>query len=127
MRKTLVTTVVVAVVMTGVVLAGELITTQSKDVTSKDVPLKFVLEKTTWDGTDINIWGTVKNTEKTKYRYVKVIFTAKDADGKFIGRQSWYTEPLEIGEGQVGYIEDKHIRCEKRKPSQIEYSVIGEK
>ena len=81
MRRTLLTIAVLAVALSGAALAAE-----SKDETSKDIPLAFVLEKTNWDGDDINIWGTVKNTGKDKYKNVKVVFTVRSADGAFIGR-----------------------------------------
>jgi len=107
-------------------LAAEIIITESADVTSKDLPLKFTLEKTTWRRDHIYIFGTVKNTGTTKYRYVQVIFTVKDAEGKFIGRRTVFVSPFDIGPGQVGYIEGSFVECEGRKPSKVEYSVIGE-
>jgi hypothetical protein len=118
--------IIVVVFPINAVNAAELITTQSADVTSKDLPLKFVLEKTTWDRDDILIWGTVKNTGSAKYRIVKVIFTVRTPKGEFIGRKTWHVEPNEVGPRQVGYIEKKFVECEGRKPSKIEYSVIGE-
>ena len=124
MRRILIT-ILLAVSMTSAAFAGELFATRSKDMTSKDISLKFVLEKTTWDEEDVLIWGTVENTGTAKYRAVQVVFTVRDARGKFIGRHTWYVEPDEIGPEQVGYIEQKHVYCEGRKPSQIEFSVIG--
>jgi len=126
MRKILIA-VLGAILLTSGVFAGQLLVTKSKDVTSKDIPLKFTLEKTTWDGDDVKLWGTVKNTGNVKYTSVRVIFTARDAKGKFIGRNSWYIDPTDIGPGQVGYIEDKFVQCEGRRPTSVEFSVIGEK
>ena len=127
MLRTLFIAVIVAATLSSVVFAGEVIATKNKDVTSKDVPLKFVLEKTVWDGEDINIWGTVTNKEKTTYRNVSVIFTVKDADGKFIGRKGWFVEPDTVGPNQVGYIEKKFVSCEQQKPATVEFSVVGDK
>ena len=119
--------VLLTMILSLVCVAGELIVVKSKNTTSEDIPLQFKLEKTKWDGDKIKIWGTVKNTGKIRYEYVKVIFTVRDSKGKFIGRNSWYAEPNTIGLGQVGYIEDDFVECEGRKPSKIEYSVVGRK
>jgi hypothetical protein len=125
--KRIVCSVIVGILVAGVVVAAQPVVTRSKDITSKDIPLKFKVEKTTWDGTDIRIWGTVKNTGQVKYRSVKLIFTTKDAHGKFIGRNSWFADPSEMESGQVGYIEDKFVECDGARPALLEYSVIGEK
>ena len=109
----------------SVAVAGEIIVTQSTDVTSKDVPLKFELEKTVWDGQMVHIWGKVSDAGSTKYETVRVVFTAKDASGKFLGRRTWFVDPSDIGPGQVGYIEDKFVDCDGQKPSKIEYSVVA--
>ena len=95
------------------------------DVTSEDIGLTFQFEKTTFDGTNPNFWGKVTNTSKQKYEYVKVIFTAYDNNGEFLGRHTWFCEPSEIGPGQVGYIEDKFVRTEGRRPVRIVPKVIG--
>lgn len=111
----------------GVVCLGaEVISTKSKDSTSKDIPLTFTMEKTTWDGKDINIWGKVRNSGTATYKHVKIVLTAKDERGEFLGRNSWTTEPDELGPGQVGLIDSKFVECEKRKPAQIEFQVIGD-
>jgi hypothetical protein len=125
--KTALVSIVMVVLVACAAIAAQPIITKSKDVTSKDIPLTFKLEKTTWDGSDIRVWGTVKNPSKTKYTSVQVIFTAKDGNGNFIGRHTWFTDPSEIAEGQVGYIEGDFVDCDGKQPTVLEYSVIGEK
>ena len=105
--------------------AEELVVVKSKDATSKNIPMQFTLEKNTWDGDNIKIWGTVRNTSKESYECIKVIFTALGVKEEFIGRKACGTEPGEIGPEQVGYIEGDYVECEGRRPSQIEYAVIG--
>lgn len=107
-------------------VAAEVVVVESKDQTSKDLKLKFELEKTTWDDETLNIWGTVENTGKVKYKYVQVIFTCKDKNKKFLGRNTWFVEPEDIGKGEVGYIEEKFVETEGRKPAILEWKVIGE-
>lgn len=107
-------------------VAAEVVVVESKDQTSKDLKLKFELEKTTWDDETLNIWGTVENTGKVKYKYVQVIFTCKDKNKKFLGRNTWFVEPEDIGKGEVSYIEEKFVETEGRKPAILEWKVIGE-
>lgn len=109
------------------VIAGELISVKSKDVTSMDIPIRFILEKTTWREGKVAIWGAAKNNSTGTYNFVRVIFTVRDDNGNFIGRNTCYAEPSSIGPNQVGYIEDGHVDCEGRRPSIIEFSVIGVK
>jgi hypothetical protein len=106
---------------------SEVIVVESKDVTSKDIPLKFELQKTTWDGGQgmIRIWGKVSNDSKTPYEFVQLSFTAYDKDGKFIGRKQWVCNPANVGTRQVGYIDDDFIETEGRKPFKIEFKVLG--
>ncbi|MGK0291448.1 MAG: hypothetical protein ACI86H_002916 [bacterium] len=103
--------------------AGELIVIKSKNKTSTDISLEFVMEKTRWDGEDINVWGTVKNTGTKTYKMVRVMFTARDKNGRFIGRNDRFTDPKTIGPGQVGYIVNKHIECDRRRPKILEFKV----
>lgn len=113
----------------GLANAGDVVVVESKDHTSKDIGLKFELEKTTWD-TDIKtlkLWGTVENTGEVKYRSVQVIFTARDKNKEFLGRNSWFVAPDNIGHEEVGYIDDKFIETEGRKPAIVEFKVVGEK
>ena len=120
-------TAIALVLIVNVAIAAQIITTKSKDVTSKDIPLQFKLEKTTWDGDYIRVWGTVKNTGRANYHFVKIVFTAKDAQGKFISRTSQYADPYDIEPGQVGYLEGALIECDGTRPAALEYSVLGQK
>ena len=104
---------------------GAVVSIKDKDKTSKDIPLKFELQKTTWDGDDINIWGKVKNTGSKPYKYVQVVLSAYKGS-KFIGRNIWCVTPRTLKKGNVGYLDKVHVYCEKRKPTRIEYKVLGE-
>lgn len=106
--------------------SAELIVVESEDQTSKDLPLKFELEKTTWEFDTFQIWGKVENTGKAKYKFVRVTFTCKDKDKKFLGRKSWFVDPSEIGKDEVSYIEGSHVETEGRKPAIVEWKVTGE-
>jgi hypothetical protein len=105
---------------------AETVFAPSKDQTSEDLPLKFVAEKSKMSETgSFEISGTIKNTGNITYRQVKVIFTAFDSSGKVLGRNSWYAEPSTIKPNQVGYIEEKFVSVEGRKPAKVEWSIIG--
>ena len=107
-------------------IADKIIVIKSEKKTSNDIPLEFILEKTKWDGKDIWIWGAVENSTSKTYENVKVIFTLKGRAGKFIGRKSWNTDPPKIKPGQIGYIEEQYVRCERRKPYYLEYNVTDQ-
>jgi hypothetical protein len=113
-------------VTTVIAVAEKIIVLKSEKKTSNDIPLEFILEKTKWDGTDIWIWGSVENTASNTFENVKVIFTVKGSAGKFIGRKSWDTDPPRIKPGQIGFIDERFVRCERKKPSYIEYNVTAE-
>lgn len=100
----------------------------SSDATSKDVPLKFVAQKTGWndDWKFIAIWGRVENSSGVAYRLVAVTFTAYDSKGKFLGRVKMPSDPMDLGAGQVGYLNEVAVLCEKTRPSKIEFKVTGE-
>jgi len=104
--------------------AAEIIQLKNKLTTSNDVPLSFVLEKSTFDGSKTRVWGAVHNNTNETYNRLRVSFTVRDKSGKFLGRSSWSLEPDTVGPGQVGYINDKFIECEGRRPSTIETSVM---
>jgi len=103
---------------------GAVVSIKDKDKTSKDITLKFELQKTTWNGDDIYIWGKVKNKGSKTYDAVTVTFTAYKGS-KFIGRENWRIEPSTLKKSQIGYIDKKYVKCEKRKPTRIEYKVMG--
>ena len=125
MRKVFFLTMMTVAFIATIVLAENLVVVSSSDKTSKDIPLKFELEKTVWDGEDLKVWGVVSNNSNGSYKFVKVIFTARDYEDRFIGRQSWHVDPSGIGQNEVGYIEGKHIGCEGRRPDRLEFSVVG--
>jgi hypothetical protein len=100
---------------------------RGEDKTSADIPLLLELEKTMWTGTDVRLWGTVRNRGATSFRFVRVILTARDSRGQFIGRNTWFAQPSAVGPGQVGYIEGVFVECEGRRPAVIEFSVVGER
>jgi hypothetical protein len=104
----------------------EIAVVKSSAQTSSDIPLSFTFEKAKWENNKLYIWGTVKNTSNRTYKFVKVVFTVKDKDNKFISRRSWYVDPTTIEPGKVGYIENHHVECEGKRPAKIEYSVLGE-
>ena len=103
---------------------GAIISIKDKDTTSKDIPLKFKLQKTLWDGEDVYIWGKVKNKGTKTYKFITVTFTAYKGS-KFVGRDNWCINPGTLKKGNVGYINKKFVNCEKRKPTRIEYKVMG--
>ena len=107
-------------------IAAQIIVTKSEKKTSKDIPLEFILEKTKWDGKDIWIWGVVENTTQNTYEQVKVIFTVKGSSGKFIERKVYDTDPPKIKPGQIGYIDEQYVRCERKKPYYLEYNVTSD-
>lgn len=107
-------------------IADKVILIKSKEKTSNEIPLEFILEKTKWDGKDIWIWGAIENSTSKTYEKVKVRFTAKGRAGKFIGRKVWDTDPATIKPGQIGYIDEQYVRCERKKPYYLEYNVSGE-
>jgi len=94
--------------------------------TSRDLPLTFICEKTQWDGKDTTyIWGKVVNNSSICYDSVKVIITAEDVGCGFLGRNSWYCEPDEIGVKECGYLEKKWIETDK-KPDKFIFKVVGD-
>lgn len=97
---------------------------RSDEKTSKDLPFTYEAEKTSMDGTGVRLIGTVKNTGQSTYRYVKVTFTASKGYGAFIARDYTYTDPNEIGPGQVGYVE-MWINTDGVKPDSIKWSLTG--
>jgi hypothetical protein len=68
----------------------------------------------------------VENTTQNTYDNVKVIFTVKGSSGKFIGRKVWDADPSKIEPGQIGFIDGKYVRCERKKPYYLEYNVTAE-
>lgn len=97
---------------------------KSQDATAEDLPLTYSAERTEVERTGVLLMGTVKNTGKIPYRYVKVTFTVKKSSGGFITRDVAYTDPTDIGPGQVGYI-DKWIDTGGEVPGKIEWSITG--
>lgn len=98
--------------------------TKSQDRTSKDLPLAYVEQQTTFDGSRVQMVGTVKNTGGVAYKWVKVVFTASRSSGGFIARNYTYAEPKEIDPGQIGFIECS-IDVAGEKPGKIEWNVMG--
>jgi hypothetical protein len=68
----------------------------------------------------------VENTTQNTYGNVKVIFTVKVSSGKFIGRKVWDADPSKIKPGQIGFIDGKYVRCERKKPFYLEYNVTAD-
>ena len=97
---------------------------KSQDRTSKDLPLAYVEQQTTFDGSRVQMVGTVKNTGSIAYEYVKVMFIASRSSGGFIARNYTYAEPKEIAPGQIGFIEC-NIDVAGEKPGKIEWIVMG--
>lgn len=105
---------------------GEVIIEKSKDKTSGDVPLNFVLQKADWKYDGYAIWGKVVNDVDDKtYENVGIIFTAYDAEGKFLGRAQGSVGPTTIGEGEVGYVNATSIDTSHFLPAKIEWKVIS--
>lgn len=107
-------------------LYAEVTAVESKNKTSADIPLKFDLEKTEWTPTvkKLQIWGTVRNTGKKTYPFVTVIVAAYDAAGKFLGRDTLYSEPSMIKPAQVGYV-NSFLNTGEQIPAKLEYTVSG--
>ena len=106
--------------------AAEIIVVESKETTAADIPLSFELQKTTWNDEKVRIWGKVTNSGKATYKFVKVIFSSFDKDGKFLGRDTWHCDPDVIGPKQVGYVDDRFLETEGRRPAKIEFRVLGD-
>ncbi len=103
----------------------EVIVVEAVEKTAADIPLKFEVQKTTWKYGRLYIWGKVSNPSDTVFDFVRVNFTCTDKAGNFLGRGTWHCDPYLIGPKEVGYIDDKHLETEKRKPAKVEYKVVG--
>ena len=97
---------------------------KSQDRTSEDLPLSYVEQKTTFDGSAVDMVGTVKNTGSVPYEWVKVVFTASKSSGAFIDRNYSYSDPKEIGPGQIAFVECR-INTNGEKPGKIEWTLMG--
>jgi hypothetical protein len=98
---------------------------KSQDQTAQNLPMEFIVEKSEIKFDSLRVWGTIKNTGYTGYKFVKVIFTVKDASGNFITRDSTYSDPAEIGVGQKGFIEDHGIDLDGKTPATVEWLITG--
>ena len=121
MKKALMILVAMAATCAG---AQNIVVEKSSEKTAKDMPFGYEAEKTTMEGNYVRLIGTVKNTGKECYLYVRVTFTANKGYSTFMTRDVAYAEPSEIGPGQVGYI-DARINVDGIKPDRIEWSVMG--
>lgn len=97
---------------------------KSQERTSEDLPLTYRADRTDISRTGVQLQGVVRNTGSTPYRWVKVTFTASSSSGAFIARDYTYTEPKEIGPGEVAYI-DKWLDTRGERPGKIEWNVTG--
>ena len=104
----------------------KIILVQSKDTTSKDIPLTFELEKTEVDKVnDLQIWGTIRNESDVTFDLVKITFTTRDKQKKFLGRDEWYCEPSTLRKGDAGYITAKFVAGDSKKAAILEYKITG--
>ena len=108
---------------------GGIAIVRSAERTSEDLALRFECEKTTSKNEGgvwyVQIWGSVHNHDQRRYRSVKVIFTARDSGGGFLGRGTAFLEPGDLADGDVGYIEGDFADNEGKKVALIEYQVTG--
>lgn len=100
---------------------------KSKDVTAEDIPLDFINEKITYERGYLKIWGHVRNKLNSRpYEFVKITFSLWGGrSGKLIAREFTYTDPTDIGPGQIGYIIEHSIKCDVSELNLIEYKVTG--
>ena len=100
---------------------------QSKEKTAEDIPLDFTPEKTEYRYGRLMIWGSVKNKFNGRpYEYVKVTFSLWGGrGGTLMAREYTYSSPMEIGPGQVGYVQGFGIKCDVSNLNLIEYQVTG--
>jgi hypothetical protein len=115
---------VIVAMMAASAFGQNIYVSKSQEKTALDLPFSYEAEKTVMDGNRFKMIGTVKNTGQSSYQYVKVTFTASKGYGTFIARDFAYTEPNDIGPGQVGYI-DTTIDVDGVKPDKIEWTVTG--
>jgi hypothetical protein len=100
--------------------------TVSKDKTSSDIPLSFEVQQSKWKYEGIAIWGKIRNdVDDQIYESVSIIFTAYDAKGRFLGRNSVSVTPSKIGEGEVGYVNGGSIELNQGIPARIEWKTIS--
>ncbi|HAS54773.1 MAG TPA: hypothetical protein DCS42_11965 [Nitrospiraceae bacterium] len=106
--------------------AGQFSFTESNQKTAEDIDLDFTPEKAEWKNGRVRVWGNIKNKTYESYQFVKITFSAwGTGHGNLLGRVSMYTDPMDIGPGQIGYIENFGINCGNQKPNDIEFKVTG--
>ena len=116
--------IVMVAMMIGNAYAQNIYVSKSDDKTSMDLPFSYEAEKTYMDGNGVHLIGKVKNTGQSTYSYVKITFTALKGYGTFLARDYVYTDPKDIGPGQVGYVDTK-VDTGGVKPDNVKWVITG--
>lgn len=107
-------------------LTKTLIVEADSDKTSKDIDVKFELQKASWAGENLVVFGKVTNETAKDYTYVEVILTVYDKEGNFITRTTTGIYPEVIGSKKVGYLDADYIETGDLIPARLTYKFVGE-
>jgi len=107
-------------------LTKTLVVETDSDKTSKDIDVKFELQKASWAGENLVLYGKVTNETAKDYNYVEVIITAYDKEGNFITRTTTGIYPEVLGSKKVGYLDADYIETGDLLPSRLTLKFVGE-
>lgn len=115
---------IILTIISAPVMADETIEPRLRNQTVEPLPLQYSLQKATFDGQTAFLWGTIINRSAEKYHEISITFTAKDEDGKFLGRNTWYAEsPGTLGFQQQSTLDANTIETGGKKPAEIDYVI----
>lgn len=107
-------------------LTKTLVVETDKDKTSKDIDVKFDLQRASWTGENLTMFGKITNESAKNYRYVQVIVTVYDKEGNFVTRSTVGTYPDVLGSEKVGYVDADYIRTGELIPARATIKITGE-
>jgi|GEM_PF-3864006 len=117
-------TCIIVLTVTTSTLADTPIDVQLRDQTVEPIPLHYSLQKATFDGQTVFLWGTIVNRAAQSYHDISITFTAKDKNGQFLGRNTWYAEsPGTLGFQQQSTLDANTIETGGKKPATIDYVI----
>jgi len=125
MRRATFLAIVFSLILGSTAMAANSPTVKFEHKTSANLPLTFTPQKVKWKRETIRIWGVVKNTGPSKYKFVSVSFTCLDKNREFLGRFKTYVDPHDLDSGEEGNIDNLSLDSDEKLPAIIQIKVAS--